>query len=164
MKNSSQFYNEQLRIHKEALEVVKNQLNRSSLLRLFIFLALASGIYLALGHARIIVAIVVLGIALFLFLVTRHGRLQYKRDLIKKLMAINEIELKVLQRDFHELPSGEKFKKPNHFYSQDIDLPSGDNSFRQWRNWYKPKFLLPVSYNGSRVINPLFLKEQKKVR
>jgi len=133
MKNSSQFYNEQLRIHKEALEVVKNQLNRSSLLRLFIFLALASGIYLALGHARIIVAIVVLGIALFLFLVTRHGRLQYKRDLIKKLMAINEIELKVLQRDFHELPSGEKFKKPNHFYSQDIDL-FGKGSFYQYLN------------------------------
>ena len=133
MNKPPQFYTQQLQQHNDALEAIKSQLNRSSLLRLFVFLVLAFGIYLALGHARIIVAIVILGVALFLFLVTRHGKLQYKRDLIKRLIAINEIELKVLQRDFHELPSGETFKNPNHYFSQDIDL-FGKGSFYQYLN------------------------------
>jgi len=133
MNNPSQFYNEQLQIHKKSLEAIKRQLNTSSLLRLLVFLILAFGIYLAFGQPQLIVAISILGVAIFLFLVTRHGKLQYKRDLIKKCIAINEIELKVLTRDFHELPSGEKFKNPNHFYSQDIDL-FGKGSFYQYLN------------------------------
>ncbi|MBV1925379.1 MAG: DNA mismatch repair protein MutS, partial [Dokdonia sp.] len=45
----------------------------------------------------------------------------------------NQTELKVLERDFHELPDGKKYLHPVDFYSQDIDL-FGRGSFFQYAN------------------------------
>ena len=72
-------------------------------------------------------------IILFVFLVLRHGKFVYQRDLLKALVSINETELKVLDRDFYDLPSGKKYHHPDHFYSQDIDL-FGKGSFFQYLN------------------------------
>jgi hypothetical protein len=133
MNNPSQFYQSQLAEKQKERDLLKNQLNLSSTIRLVVFLLTGFGVYLALGNAKLIVAILILGIAAFLFLVTRHSKLQYKRNLVEALIAINQTELKVLKRDFHELPDGKKYLNPVDFYSQDIDL-FGRGSFFQYAN------------------------------
>src|SRR5690606_10739611 len=131
--NPSDFYKLQIEIHSEELQKIKRQLAVSSTLRLLVFLLACFGVYFFFGNAKVVIAIIVSAIAAFIYLVTKHSALQYKRDLKKALIAQNEIEIKVLNRVFHHLPSGEKYKDPLHFYSQDIDL-FGRGSIFQYLN------------------------------
>ena len=71
--------------------------------------------------------------ALFLYLVSRHTDLQYKRDKLLALIRINETELKIQKREFHQLPDGIDFLDTAHDYSQDLDL-FGRGSFYQYSN------------------------------
>lgn len=133
MNNPSQFYIDQKSKHLEALTVIKGQLNVSSTIRLLLFLGIIGSGYATFGMWKIMAGVLLAEIALFVFLVIRHGRLVYKRDLLLALVSINETELKVLGRDFYDLPSGKKYHDPIHFYSQDIDL-FGRGSFFQYLN------------------------------
>ncbi len=127
------FYQTEIKEHKEALVRVKSQLLTSSMTRLVIFFLAAFGVYMFFENTRIVVGLVVAVIAIFLFLVSRHADLQYKRDKLKKLIALNEVEIQVLHRKFKHLPTGDEFKDSDHFYSQDIDL-FGIGSFYQYIN------------------------------
>ncbi|MBQ4913910.1 DNA mismatch repair protein MutS [Maribacter sp. MMG018] len=133
MQDPESFYKDQITKHKESFVKVKGQLFASSMLRLSVFVLAIVALYFFSSNTKIMVAIIVGTIALFLYLVSRHSDLQYKRDKLKQLMLINETELKVLNRDFHHLPKGEAFKDDQHFYSQDIDL-FGQGSFYQYIN------------------------------
>ncbi|MDC6387473.1 DNA mismatch repair protein MutS [Maribacter sp. PR1] len=127
------FYQKEINTYKEGLNKVKAQLLTSSMIRLVIFLLAALGVYLFFENTRIVVGLVVVVIVIFLFLVSRHTDLQYKRDKLRKLIALNEVEIQVLHRKFKDLPTGDEFKDGNHFYSQDIDL-FGVGSFYQYLN------------------------------
>ena len=133
MNIPSSFYKLQIEIHSEELQKIKQKLTISSTIRLVVFLLACFGVYFFFGSAKIVIAIVVLAIAAFVYLVSKHSGLRYERDLKKKLVEQNETELDVLNRIFHHLPSGEKYKDPLHFYSQDIDL-FGRGSFFQYLN------------------------------
>src|SRR5690606_9344267 len=133
MNNSSDFYKLQIEIHSEELQKIKQKLVVSSTIRLVVFLLACFGVYFFFGNAKIVIAVIVLAIAAFVYLVSKHSGLQYNRDLKKKLVEQNETELDGLNRIFHHLPSGEKYKDPLHFYSQDIDL-FGRGSFFQYLN------------------------------
>ena len=133
MNTPSQFYKEQLEQHSKTLDHTKKQLNTSSLIRLLVFLGVGFAVYCFWSITPLVVGAAALGIIGFLLLLTRHGKLQYKRDIHKSLMDLCEVELKVLNRDFLELPDGEIFKNPNHHFSQDIDL-FGRASFFQYIN------------------------------
>ncbi|WP_396635792.1 DNA mismatch repair protein MutS [Maribacter sp. R77961] len=125
----------QNKIEKFTAERSKRQkeLWASSMLRLAVFVSALLGSYVFRGNIKLVVAIILATIIIFLFLVSRHTDLQRKRDRLKALININEIEIKVLQRDFHHLPSGEEYKDSTHYYSQDIDL-FGMGSFYQYMN------------------------------
>ncbi len=133
MNKPFDFYKLQIEIHSEALQKLKRQLAISSSIRLLVFLLACFGVYFFFGNSQIVIAIVVIAIIAFVYLVTKHNGLQYERDLKMALIAQNETELDVLNRAFHHLPSGEKYKDPLHFYSQDIDL-FGRGSFFQYLN------------------------------
>ncbi|WP_299684039.1 DNA mismatch repair protein MutS [uncultured Dokdonia sp.] len=133
MNNPAQFYTKQKEIHQESLRGIKKQLNISSTIRVVLFLSILGSIYITFGQWKLLTGVVLLELIAFVFLVVRHGKIAYKRDLLKALVSINETELSVLDRDFYELPSGEKYHDPEHFYSQDIDL-FGRGSFFQYLN------------------------------
>lgn len=133
MNSPSQFYKDQKSKHQEALGIIKRQLNVSSTIRLLLFFGIVGSIYITFGIWKVMTGVLLAEIALFVFLVVRHGKLVYKRDLLKALVSINETELKVLDRDFYDLPSGKEYHDPIHFYSQDIDL-FGRGSFFQYMN------------------------------
>ena len=133
MNKPSDFYKQQIEIHSKALEKLKTKLAFSSTIRLLVFLLACFGVYYFFGNAKVVIAIIVFAIAAFIYLVSKHSGLQYRRDVKKALIAQNETELEVLLRAFHHLPSGEKYKDPLHFYSQDIDL-FGRGSIFQYLN------------------------------
>lgn len=126
-------YNSKITIYQEQLKKMQALLLSSSMIRLAVFLMGVAAIYFLWGNTRVILAIVVAEIALFLFLVSRHSRLKYKRDFLQEMIAINKTELQVLDRDFYDLPDGDTFKNPVHEFSQDIDL-FGRGSFFQYLN------------------------------
>ena len=150
MQDLSDFYNDQISNYESQLSQVKKQLYASSMLRLVIFCTAVIGIYFSFGNTRLVWAIIAITIVLFIFLVSRHSDLQYKRDRLKALLQINTTEIEVLQRKFHHLPNGDEFKNPEHYFSQDIDL-FGRGSFYQYVNRTSLK-------QGSEVLSKLLLE------
>ena len=133
MQNPRESYLDLITTYTGQLEKIKSKLMQSSMLRLAIFLAAAFAIYFFWSNSQIVIGIVIAVIILFLILVSRHSNLQYKRDFFQQLIQINETELKVLDRQFHDLPDGENHKNPLHPFSLDIDL-FGRGSFYQYIN------------------------------
>ena len=133
MQDLNSFYETQIKKHSLALSEVKKQLAGSSTLRLLVFIAVFFLGYLFHTNIKIVVGIALLGIALFLYLVSRHTNLQYKRDKLLALKTINETEVEVLLRNYHHLTEGSEFENPLHQYSQDVDL-FGRGSFYQYCN------------------------------
>ena len=133
MQKPLEFYIREVAHFEQELSSLKKQLATSSLIRLGVFLAIIFGLYFFFGNAQIMVAIGVLGFALFIYFVSRHTGLQYKRDVSKKLLDINTNEITVLNGDYLSLDEGNEFKDPTHFYSYDIDL-FGRGSLFQYIN------------------------------
>lgn len=133
MNDPKAFYNKQIEKYQRHLDAASKKLGFSSLLRLLIFLALVYAVYHFWGNVSVLVPVLLVGVAIFLFLVSRHSDLKYERDRYRELININQTELKVLKRDFHQLPTGLEFEDPLHPFSQDVDL-FGKGSFFQYLN------------------------------
>ncbi|MEP0131645.1 MAG: DNA mismatch repair protein MutS [Eudoraea sp.] len=133
MLNPSGFYKERKDKLSELLVQVKRQLWVSSMLRLTVFILAIFGIYLFYDSSNYILLIILIAAILFLFLVSRHTDLNYRKSKLLALISINETELQVLDRKFYQLPDGNNFTDRGHFYSQDIDL-FGKGSFYQYFN------------------------------
>ncbi|PKA97655.1 MutS-like protein [Flavobacteriaceae bacterium MAR_2009_75] len=133
MNELSSFYTAEIEKYEHRLASVKRRLYASSMLRLAIFCIAIVAVYFVAPQTKMILVVLLVTVALFLFLVTRHSNLQYQSDLLKSLIEINKTELKVLARNFHDLPEGNEFKDPTHYFSQDIDL-FGRGSFYQYVN------------------------------
>lgn len=126
-------YQSKIEKFSEQVRGIKKRLFLSSMLRLLVFLIFAFGVYYFFGSLKIEVAILAVGIAIFLFLVARHNNLKLKKEKAERLCAINQLEITVLEGDFSSIPSGESYKNPEHEFSQDIDL-FGAYSFFQYLN------------------------------
>jgi ABC-type lipoprotein export system ATPase subunit len=133
MIDPKSFYTEKITSYSGQIATLQNKLVLSSILRLVVFIALIFGVYSFFGNTKGVAIVVVLGLALFLFLIARHQDIKYKRDLLLQLIGINEKEVKILQRDFHDFETGSQYQDPTHGYSHDIDL-FGVGSFFQYTN------------------------------
>ena len=127
------FYTQEKATQNKRLNEANKQLNLSSMLRLILFLGTAFGIYYFYPDWKIAALIGVVGFGIFLFLVSRHSDLKYKRNKIDELVKLNETELEVLNRNFSHLATGKEFEDHDHPFSQDIDL-FGNGSFFQYLN------------------------------
>ncbi|WP_029034122.1 MutS-related protein [Salinimicrobium terrae] len=133
MQDPANFYKAQIDKYRTHLHAASRKLGLSSLLRFFVFLAMAYAVYAFWGNTTAVVASLLVGITIFVFLVSRHSDLRYERDKFRELIRISETELEVLKRNFHNLPTGAEFADPLHPFSQDVDL-FGKGSFFQYLN------------------------------
>lgn len=133
MVNPESFYKEQLHIHERTVKHLFKQMSLLSVLRLLTFILTAAGIYFTFQNWQVAAAIAVLGIAIFLVLLSRYTDLKSKRALHKRLVSINEDELKIASGDFHNRADGLQFQDAKHPFSLDIDL-FGKGSFFQFIN------------------------------
>ena len=144
------FYDDQIGHYNDQLSRIKDQLSTSSLFRLLVFLLAGFGVFVFFGNTKLVLGIVLLFLVLFLFLVSRHTDLEYKRDTLKALLDINKKEIKALERDFHGFEEGSEYQDSAHHFSQDIDL-FGKGSFYQYTN-------RTVLQQGSEVLSGLLLE------
>ncbi len=133
MQNPQDFYSEQLNKYQKIVRDLNKQLIRLSTLRVLVFVLTALAIYFTYPNWVLVATVGVLGIGIFLFLLSKYTNVKYNRDLNKALVAINEEELLISSGDFHHRPNGNAFQDPKHFYSLDIDL-FGKGSFFQFIN------------------------------
>jgi DNA mismatch repair ATPase MutS len=133
MKEKITFYELQVTKLEGILAGLKKQLQQSSFFRFLVFLSTVGGVYVFYTTTAMAIGVFMLGTTIFIYLVSRHTNLQYKRDKIRMLIKINRTELDVLNRNFHDLPQGDQFIDTNHAFSHDIDL-FGKGSFYQYSN------------------------------
>jgi len=133
MQDPLQFYKTEKEFFEKELSSLKKKLATSSSLRLLVFLGTFLGIYFFFEEIKILTLITVIGIVIFIYLISKHTDLQYQRDLVKSLIKINTTEINVLHKNYVELDEGKEFIDPVHFYSNDIDL-FGKGSFFQYIN------------------------------
>ena len=133
MKEKVAFYELQITKLEGILAGLKKKLLQSSLFRFLVFISTVGGVYIFYTTTTLAIGVFILGVLGFIYLVSRHTDLQYKRDKILMLININNTELKVLERNFQGLPQGDQFIDTNHAFSHDIDL-FGKGSFYQYSN------------------------------
>ncbi|MDX1543930.1 MAG: DNA mismatch repair protein MutS [Christiangramia sp.] len=134
MINPTEFYTSRRSDYTEAQRKLSKKLIFSSTLRLIVFLAICFAVYLFFGNATVLIPVVIVLIAVFIFLVSRHTDLKKEREKIRALIEMNEKELHILKTgDFSGLPDGTEFDIEGHEFSRDIDL-FGRKSFFQYLN------------------------------
>ena len=152
MEKSFDFYSKvKSELEKEATQLKRKSINLS-VLRFGVFLTTCVLIYLTFGSYPAVFIISFLGVLLFVFLVIKHLNLQRSRAIVDSKININRIELEVLNRNFHQLDSGEEYVNHNHYYSNDIDL-FGIGSFFQYTN-------RTVTFEGKKMLANLFTENR----
>lgn len=133
MKNPQQHYTEKLSLFLKQLKAAKKTLAILSVFRLLVFLALVAILYFLWGNTLVLYPSILIGIILFIILVSKHSDYKYKKNKIQEHIRINETEMKVLKKEFHFLEDGKQYANYDHDYSHDIDL-FGKGSFFQYSN------------------------------
>jgi len=133
MNQPIDFYKSQIQNYTAQLKQLRRKSIWISASRLLSFLLIAILIYFFYKESKVLILIVLAGIPLFLFLVSKSENIKQLIHIAKEYILINENELKVLQGDYTFLDSGSEFINPEHHFSYDIDL-FGKASFFQYIN------------------------------
>ncbi|RKE98708.1 MutS-related protein [Ichthyenterobacterium magnum] len=133
MNTPESYYKTQLKKHHKAVKQLYKQMTGLSSLRLLVFIITAVGVYFTFNQWKIATLIAIIGIAVFIYILSKYTDIKAKRALHKSLIAINETELQIISGNFHDRDQGLQFQDPNHYYSLDIDL-FGKGSFFQFTN------------------------------
>ena len=131
--NNIAYYKEHLEKYKTEAQKLHKQMITLSMLRLLVFVAMGFGIYFTFQNWQVALVIGVLGIVIFLFLLSKYNNIKRVRSFNNALVSINEEEIEIEAGNFHNREAGLQFQDPNHFYSLDIDL-FGRGSFFQFMN------------------------------
>ena len=133
MQNPESFFKEQLKDNQDKSKTLFKRMSLLSLLRLAVFTSSGFGVYFTFGQWKTVAIIIIVGISIFLFLLSKYTDIKTQRALHKRLVLINEEELKIASGNFYDRATGLEFEDPKHFYSLDIDL-FGKGSFYQFIN------------------------------
>jgi MutS domain V len=133
MNNPLEYYQKHLESYKVQVSKLYKKMTALSLYRLLVFVLTGLGIYVMFGNWQAVVLIAAIGIALFLYLLSKYNDMKAEWRFNEALVKINEEEISIASGDFHNRKDGLEFQDPTHFYSLDIDL-FGRGSFFQFIN------------------------------
>ena len=133
MNNLFELYTERVANFEKEVTALNQKLQLFSTLRLLMFLLTVVTVYFASVDAKYVIGTLLIGIPLFLFLVSKHANIKAEKAKFQELVNLNNVELQVLNRNYSKLPTGSEFNQETHFFSQDIDL-FGSGSFYQVSN------------------------------
>lgn len=131
MQQPISFYKNSIVTFSDEVSKLNKQLFSLSLLRITIFVFTAFGLYTFFKNWTVFSVVLIVGISLFLFLLSKYTNIKKQYLLKKQLVAINEEEIKIASGDFFHKDKGEIYQDPNHNYALDIDL-FGRGSFFQF--------------------------------
>lgn len=120
--------------HQLAFNAIQKRFNLFSIIRLVVFLlsALLFYFYYNSGNALHLIGGLLVLVA-FLWLITYHKRISFKRDFAEALVNINADELLFLQDKEWNFDDGKEFIDVQHNYSYDLDF-FGARSLFQFLN------------------------------
>lgn len=127
------YYQKHLEIYIVEVQKLYKQMTALSIYRLLVFATTGFGVYMAFSQWQVAVLIGIIGVVIFLYLLSKYNDIKAKRQFNEALVSINQDEIKILSGDFHHKDEGLQFQDPKHFYSLDIDL-FGRGSFFQFIN------------------------------
>ncbi len=133
MSNPLEYYKQQLKTYQSEEQKRKKQMALLSTIRVFVFLVTAFGVYMLFNYWKFAVIIGVVGLLIFIYLLSKYNAVKAERNFYKELVKINEEEININSGSFHHRDEGLQFQDGNHFYSSDIDL-FGRGSFFQYIN------------------------------
>nr|MDQ8211002.1 DNA mismatch repair protein MutS [Mariniflexile sp. KMM 9835] len=133
MNNPLAYYQKHLEIYKTEAHRLYKKMTALSIYRMLVFAITGFGIYLLFENWQLAVLIGIIGIVIFLYLLSKYNDVKAKKQFNEALAVINQDEIKIASGDFHHRDAGLQFQDPNHFYSLDIDL-FGRGSFFQFIN------------------------------
>ncbi len=131
MTDSNSFYKANITKYKAEVSSLYKTLTSYSFARLLVFVATSIGCYFTFGNWPLFIVLLLVGIVLFIYLLSKHTDLKKIYNLKKALVVINEDEIKIASGDFFDKNEGLQFHDPNHNYALDIDL-FGRGSFFQF--------------------------------
>ncbi|PWK22997.1 MutS-like protein [Arcicella aurantiaca] len=110
----------------------QKQYNQWAIFRAILFLATIAVSYATnlFWGGNYVIPVVIIGISVFLFSVSKHLKIKYLRDKNRALTRLNEDELKRLENIFTRAETGEQFAESNHFYSSDLDIFGKQSIFK----------------------------------
>ncbi|MGB1210097.1 MAG: MutS-related protein [Lacinutrix venerupis] len=161
MQDSITYYQEQLKIYQEEVSKLYKQLTFLSTARLFVFLSTAVGVYFTFNNWQIAAIVALLGVILFIYLLSKHSNLKATYNLKKALVEINKEELKIGSGDFFHRHEGLEFQDPLHNYALDIDL-FGRGSFFQFIDRTATKTGALALSNALKANNTLNIEERQE--
>ena len=127
-------YSERISHFEDAIRQETRRINLLSLARLVV---LVSAIWILVigirNHWILLYAVSFMLGVLFLYLVTAFNRCKGKRELLRKLRQLNEVELACLDHRYPDLPDGAQYADLSHPWSHDLDL-FGAGSLFQYLN------------------------------
>ena len=132
MTKLKEFYTNQRNAYLVEQQREKKKLSLFATLRLTIFVAFWLAIYL-FWDATTLAVVLPLLIVLFLYLIAKFSNVKRHKKYLERLIDINNKELQILNRRFHDFPDGSEFLELDHPYAQDLDL-FGRGSFYQYTN------------------------------
>lgn len=133
MNNPLAYYQKHLKTYKKQAQKLYGHMTMLSVYRLSVFALTGIGIYVGFKNWQVAVVIGIVGIAVFLYLLSKYNDIKSQKQFKEALVAINQDEIEIASGDFHHRDSGLQFQDPHHFYSLDIDL-FGRGSFFQFIN------------------------------
>ncbi|MDO6760618.1 DNA mismatch repair protein MutS [Tamlana sp. 2_MG-2023] len=133
MKSPLEYYKNHLETYQLEVKKLYKKIASLSVLRLAVFVATGFGVYLFFQQWQVALFVAVIGIAIFLYLLSKYTDIKQQREFNKALVVLNQEEIKIAAGDFHNREEGLQFQDSNHFYSLDIDL-FGRGSFYQFMN------------------------------
>jgi hypothetical protein len=127
------YYKKHFKQYQAEVKSLYKQMAGLSSLRLLVFLVAFFGVYFFFGQWLIAIPIAVLGVIVFVYLLSKYTDIKGQRNFNKALVKINEDEIKIAKGLFHDSDEGLQFQDASHFYSLDIDL-FGKGSLFQFIN------------------------------
>lgn len=124
----------------QSFRLLANTSNKLSFVRLTVFLILVSLIILLSSYTNLTVITLssVLGLMLFIRLVSYHKDIDNKKQFHKTLQELNIEELDRISGHLPENRDGERFTKRESFFASDLDLFGEKSLFHQVNRCYLP--------------------------
>ncbi|WP_397364386.1 DNA mismatch repair protein MutS [Olleya sp. R77988] len=131
MTDATTYYNSNITNYTAEVSKLYKQLTSLSIARLLVFIATAIGLYFTFNNWTIFGGILLVGIVVFIYLLSRYTNIKSTYKLKQELLKINKEEIKIASGDFFYKNEGLQFHDSNHNYALDIDL-FGRGSFFQF--------------------------------
>ena len=128
MEQNLTIYSDNISSNTIVLKVLKKKLFISYMIRLSIFVITGLLAYFFFGNTPIVIVSLIVGIGVFLFLVSKHTDLVKKKKYLEAIIEVNQDEIDGLNGNLSSFNNGVSYKDPLHHFSHDIDL-FGENSF-----------------------------------